>query len=194
MLTTPQFWVATLQRAARTALVFFMPFLPDALAGNYGPGALTAALGAIVSILKSVVVLPPEVSGEALPWWRATAHRVLWSAAQGLLSGIGTSSLLTDVDWSQAFDVALAGAAGSFLLALISTLPETPGEDPATMQGIRAVGVAGGTPAVYGDSDGNANLGPSIDAPADTFDPFEDDDEEDFSYDGDDLDGDPQRE
>src|SRR5690606_31029421 len=128
MLTSPSFWFAALQRAARTALTFFFPFIPAALAGDYGPGLLTAALGGVISLLKSAVATPPEVTGNALPWWQATLHRVLWSFSQGLLAGVGTASLLTEVDWDAAIQVAVAGAVGSFVLALISSLPETPTE------------------------------------------------------------------
>ena len=129
MLFTRSWWIASLQRAGRTALILITPFVPSIVQGDYLPALLAGVFGFITSFATSRRDLP-EVVGKVVPWWKATVERMVKSAAQGLVTGIGTASVLSEVDWSITLDLVLAGAVGSLLLSLLSALPETtPGED-----------------------------------------------------------------
>jgi len=128
MLFTALWWKDAVIRAARTALLFAIPFFPSAaqIGGTHWLALmLGAGFGFITSLITSVAVLPEETTGTIIPKWKAIANRVSRSFAQGLVAGLGTAVILTDVDWVVAIEVALTGAVGSLILGLLTALPET---------------------------------------------------------------------
>ena len=128
MLFTASWWKDAVIRAARTALIFAIPFFPAAaqIGGTHWlPLVLSSGFGFITSLITSVAVLPQETTGVNVPKWKAIAYRMGRSFAQGLVTGIGTAVILTDVDWVVAIEVALTGAVGSLILGLLTALPET---------------------------------------------------------------------
>jgi hypothetical protein len=125
-LFTLVWWKAAGLRAARTAVVIAIPYLPASYTGHvpYIALASAAVLGAILSLLFSLAGVA-EAKGEVHPFWYSVAERVLKTIAQALIAGIGTSLFVTDVDWTSLGNIALTSGFGSLLLALLAGLPES---------------------------------------------------------------------
>lgn len=126
-LLSRSWWSGAGQRALRTVLVAFVPFVPPILQGStqaIWAALSTGALAAVLSIAWSFRSLP-EVDGVPRPWWVAALERVLRTFAQALLANIPAVTLIQDVPWTVLLTNALASAIGSLILAAISALPET---------------------------------------------------------------------
>lgn len=124
-LFTLLWWKAAGLRAARTAVVIAIPYLPASYTGQvpYLALASSALLGAILSFLFSLGGLA-EAKGETHPLWYSIADRVVKTIAQALIAGIGTSVLVQNVDWPTLANIAITSGFGSLLLALLAGLPE----------------------------------------------------------------------
>lgn len=165
MLFTLQWWKDAGVRAARTAIVVLIPFFPQlsTLEGTRWDILASAALfGALASLLTSIVLVPEETSGTNVSRTKALVTRSLKSLAQGLLAGIGTATLFAEVDWGTAIQVGVSAAIGSFLLGLLSALPETPQVItpipeskviPSVPEGTTEVAVVGEDTVVYSEKD-----------------------------------------
>ena len=127
MIFSALWWIDALKRGGRTALVLIVPFVTGGTPVgelDFVTIGLIAALGFVTSILTSLRGIP-EITGEPMPLWKALLLRAARSFGQGVLTGIGTAALLTDVDWNIAIQLGLGGAVGSVVLGLLSHLPET---------------------------------------------------------------------
>lgn len=125
-LTSRVWWLAAGQRAARSALVTllaWMPALLDDVAATAPAAGSTVALAVVLSLVTSLRWLP-ELDGAPRPWWAATIDRVVRTFFQVLLAGIPAVTLLQDVPWLVLLEQAAAAALGTLVLAMISALPE----------------------------------------------------------------------
>jgi len=119
-------WLAAGQRAARTALVLALPWLPALLRADQDAtlaAASTVALGVVLSLATSLRSLP-ELDGVTRPWWASMLDRTVRTFAQALVAGIPAVTLIQDVPWSVLATQALTAAVGSIVLSAISALPE----------------------------------------------------------------------
>lgn len=124
-LTTWTFWKAALLRALRTALVIAAPYFGAVkFADIPWEAALSATLmGFVASIITSLANLP-ESQGNQVSWWYAVLNRVVKTFFQSLAAAVGTVFFITDVDWPVILQAAALSAAGSLLMAFITSLPE----------------------------------------------------------------------
>ncbi len=118
-------WVAAGKRAARTAIIIALPYLPAALvnAASYWTLLSAAVLGGVLSLLTSLAGLK-ENSGTAVPFGFALFDRVVRTVAQALVAAVGNAVLFTDVDWHAIPPLVLSSAIGSLLLGVLTALPE----------------------------------------------------------------------
>lgn len=130
MLFTRSWWKFAGIRAARTSLGMIAPYVGVLVAtGDVMPALTAAVFGAILSLATSLRGLR-EVTGENIPKWQAILTRAAWSLGQGALTGIGTATLLTDVDWGVVWQTAASATVTAIILGVLSVLPET--EDVVT--------------------------------------------------------------
>lgn len=124
-ITSSIWWKAAGLRAARTALVVALPYIPITYLGNipYITIGLVCGLAIVLSFLTSLTGIS-EVSGVPRPWWYAVLSRVIKTVAQAAITGIGAAVLITDVQWDSLLQFALTAGFGSLVLALLGTLPE----------------------------------------------------------------------
>lgn len=126
MIFTRGWWIDAVKRAGRTALILTLPFLPfGTTVGqiNFERLALVASLGFVASLVTSLAGLP-ETIGKEVPLWQAIAMRATKSFFQGVATGIGTATLLNEVDWNLGLQLGITGALGSLVLGLLTALPE----------------------------------------------------------------------
>lgn len=140
-LFTGAWWKAAAIRAGRTAILIALPYLGAVYFTQipYLTIISAAALGFILSIGTSLLGLA-EVSGATQPWWYATLERVVKTFAQAVVSGIGTTLLFQDVDWSTILQAAAIAAAGNLLYAIVANLPEAPNPVAQTLLPAKAPG------------------------------------------------------
>ena len=62
-------------------------------------------------------------------WWKAAAWRALRSVAQTALATIGTTSVLTGVDWLLVLNTTALAGILSVLTSIIKGIPEADEED-----------------------------------------------------------------
>lgn len=124
-LLTWLFWRNALIRATRTALVIAVPYFGGVLVVEipWLVVASAAGFGFVLSILTSLTGLV-EAGGGQVSWWYAILERITKTAAQALITAVGTSTLFEQVDWSLALQSAAIAAIGSLLLGFITKLPE----------------------------------------------------------------------
>ena len=126
-LTSRAWWLAAGQRAARSALVTLLVWIPallDDVAVHAPAAASTIGLMVVASLATSLRSLP-ELDGTVRSWWIATLDRVVRTFFQVLAAGIPAVTLLQDVPWLVLLEQAAAAALGSLVLAMISALPES---------------------------------------------------------------------
>jgi len=119
-------WASASIRGLRTALILGIPVIPlgqPVTFDNYHEFLLVAGLGFVSSLATSLAGLA-EVTGKKVSRWKAILTRMAKSGGQGLVTAIGTSVLLTDVDWNLALQLVISGLVGSFLLGILTALPE----------------------------------------------------------------------
>ncbi len=119
-------WAAATKRALRTALTIAVPYVAAAGLFREFPWVAvgsTVVLGAIASLLFSLTGLT-EAGPGTVPLWLALLERVVKTFAQAVLAGIGTATLLQEVDWAVILQTAIFAALGSLLLGVLTTLPE----------------------------------------------------------------------
>lgn len=125
-ITSSSWWKAAVIRALRTALVIAVPYVGGA--SLLGIPWLTivsaAAMGFIGSLLTSLAGIA-EASGGIVPIWLALVERVTKTAAQAVVSGVGTALLFQDVPWSTVLQAAAIAALGSLLIGVLGFLPES---------------------------------------------------------------------
>lgn len=123
-------WKDAGRRAGRTALVTLLPFVlglgaaddPQQLALS---ALSTVALAVVLSLAWSLRSLPEADETKPRPWWAATLDRVVRTFGQVLFASIPAVTLIEQVEWTAVLVQAATAAAGSFILALVSVLPET---------------------------------------------------------------------
>ncbi len=119
-------WKAATMRALRTALVIASPYVPTILYdGNYALVGSAALLGALTSFLTSLFNIP-ETDPKTVSWYWALAERVIKTAAQSLVTLIGTTYFFQDVNWTEAPQLVGTAVLGSLLLAFMKGMPESP--------------------------------------------------------------------
>lgn len=133
----------TLDRALRTALQTFLAYLTAAelLADiDWLTAASATVLAVLVSVLTNLIAAPSF--GDL--WIYQVMERAMKTFAQSLVAFLGTTVLITDVDWPTAFSAALTAALYS---AVSSTLTTRVGDVqakgnvdlvPPTGQGVRS--------------------------------------------------------
>jgi hypothetical protein len=150
-ITSASWWKAAAIRALRTALVVAIPYVGGASLTGIPWAAVgsAAALAAVLSLVTSLAGIA-EAAGAVQPIWLALLERTTKTAAQAIVSGVGTALLFQDVPWSTVLQAAAIAALGSLLIGVLGFLPEstltgTPLE-PATVE----VGtpVTSNTPAI----------------------------------------------
>src|SRR6188472_3595228 len=115
-ITSWDWWKAALARAARTAAVVAVPYVPLTLEGQAYILLLSAAgMGAILSLLTSLTGLA-EVEGNEQPWYFSLLSRVVKTVAQAVIAAFGTAALFTEVDWSAIPALVVSAAIGSALI------------------------------------------------------------------------------
>lgn len=129
-LVSGAWWKAALIRAARTALVVAIPYLPASVTGQTPYLTILSAivLAAILSLLTSLAGIA-EADGAVVPWWYGVLDRVVKTVAQAIVTAVGNALLFQDVNWASIPPIVATAAFGSLLLAFLSTLPES--EHPA---------------------------------------------------------------
>ena len=124
-LLTWLFWRNALVRATRTALVIAVPYFGGVLIVEI-PWLVVlsaAGFGFVLSIVTSLAGLV-EAGGGQVSWWYAILERITKTAAQALVTAVGTATLFEQVDWSLALQAAGIAAIGSLLLGFLTKLPE----------------------------------------------------------------------
>lgn len=124
-LVTWLFWRSALIRATRTALVLAIPYFGGVLLVEIPWLAVLSAagFGFVLSILTSLAGLV-EAGGGQVSWWYAILERVTKTAAQGLITAVGTATMFEQVSWDLAFQAAAIAAMSTLLLGFITRLPE----------------------------------------------------------------------
>lgn len=125
---TPDWWLAAGQRAAYTALAVLLPVAMQLVTGEVSATFALSAMGlaAVASLATSLAGLPELTDAVRTPWV-AILSRVAKTAGQSLVAAIGTAYLLSDVAWTEVWQV-VAGASLTTLLRTILdviALPET---------------------------------------------------------------------
>lgn len=109
----------------RTALAAIVPFIPVLIAVPVDSQALLAALFtvalAVVLAAATALISIPDLSGES--WSVVALAKALRQFGQMVVAGIGTATLITDVEWPTILLGALASAVSTLILAAIDTLP-----------------------------------------------------------------------
>jgi hypothetical protein len=59
-------------------------------------------------------------------WLKAAARRAAWTVAQTALGAIGTTYLITDVDWRVVLSASALAGIASLLKSIIAGMPEAP--------------------------------------------------------------------
>lgn len=138
-LLTWLFWRNALVRATRTALVIAVPYFGGVLIVEIPWLVVVSAagFGFVLSILTSLAGLV-EAGGGQVSWWYAILERITKTAAQALVTAVGTATLFEQVDWSLAFQAAGVAAIGSLLLGFLTKLPEAD-VLPSAVQPVAAV-------------------------------------------------------
>lgn len=142
-LLTWLFWKNALVRATRTALVIAIPYFGGVLIIQI-PWLVVlsaAGFGFVLSIITSLAGLV-EAGGGQVSWWYAILERITKTAAQALVTAVGTATLFEQVDWSLAFQAAGVAAIGSLLLGFLTKLPEADAL-PSAVQPVWQIGAAG---------------------------------------------------
>lgn len=65
---------------------------------------------------------------DAKAWWRASAIRAIRTIAQSAVAVLGTTALITEVDWKIVLSTAAMAGLLSFLNSAVTGLPEVPEE------------------------------------------------------------------
>ena len=138
-LLTWLFWRNALVRATRTALVIAIPYFGGVLIVEipWLVVASAAGFGFVLSIITSLAGLV-EAGGGQVSWWYAILERITKTAAQALVTAVGTATLFQQVDWSLALQSAGIAAIGSLLLGFLTKLPEAD-VLPSAVQPVSAV-------------------------------------------------------
>jgi hypothetical protein len=124
-LLTWLYWRNVLIRATRTGIAVAIPYLGGVLLVDipWLVVANAAAFGFVLSVLTNLTGLV-EAGGGQVSWWYAILERVAKTAAQALVTAVGTATLFEQVDWN----IALQSAGGAMLITLllgfITKLPE----------------------------------------------------------------------
>lgn len=131
-LLTSDWWKAAAVRAVRTALVIALPYVAASATGAlpYLTVAAAVGMGVVLSFLTSLAGLA-ELQPNKQNYYIAILTRVAKTVAQALVTAIGTTVLITEVDWTAIGALALSSGLGSLLLGLLSVLPEA--EQPAVV-------------------------------------------------------------
>jgi hypothetical protein len=124
-LLTWLFWRNALIRATRTALVIAVPYFGGVLIVEipWLVVASAAGFGFVLSILTNLSGLV-EAGGGQVSWWYAILERITKTAAQALVTAVGTATLFEQVEWNLALQSVGIAAIGSLLLGFITKLPE----------------------------------------------------------------------
>jgi hypothetical protein len=122
---TPTWWKAAGVRALRTALVVALPYLPASLTDTvpYVAIASAAVMGGVLSLLTSLAGLA-ETTDTQVNYWVAIFERVVKTVAQALVTALGTTVFISQVNFSDVLAIVASSALGSLFLAVISSLPE----------------------------------------------------------------------
>lgn len=138
-LLTWLFWRNALVRATRTALVIAVPYFGGVLIVEipWLVVASAAGFGFVLSIVTSLAGLV-EAGGGQVSWWYAILERITKTAAQALVTAVGTATLFEQVDWNLALQAAGIAAIGSLLLGFLTKLPEAD-MLPSAVQPVAAV-------------------------------------------------------
>lgn len=138
-LLTWLFWRNALVRATRTALVIAVPYFGGVLIVEipWLVVASAAGFGFVLSIVTSLAGLV-EAGGGQVSWWYAILERITKTAAQALVTAVGTATLFEQVDWNLALQAAGIAAMGSLLLGFLTKLPEAD-MLPSAVQPVSAV-------------------------------------------------------
>jgi hypothetical protein len=125
-LFTRSWWRAAGTRAARTAIILAVPYLPASLHNTVPYVTILEAgvMGVILSLLTSLTGLA-EVDGPGVSWYWAVLERVVKTTAQALVTALAADVLVTQINWHDVVAVTAASALGSLFLAVLSKLPET---------------------------------------------------------------------
>lgn len=65
---------------------------------------------------------------DAKEWWRASTIRAIRTMAQSAVAVLGTTALITEVDWKIVLSTAAMAGLLSFLNSAVTGLPEVPEE------------------------------------------------------------------
>lgn len=65
---------------------------------------------------------------DAKKWWRASTIRAIRTMAQSAVAVLGTTALITEVDWKIVLSTAAMAGLLSFLNSAVTGLPEVPEE------------------------------------------------------------------
>lgn len=88
--------------------------------------ASASVLAGVVSLLTSVKGIP-ETKNKKYPWITAAGFRAIKTVAQTAVSTIGTSAILSEVDWKVVISASLLAGLLSVLTS-VAGLPEVKGE------------------------------------------------------------------
>ena len=65
----------------------------------------------------------------AKEWWLAALNRAVRSIAQSAIAALGTTALITEVDWKIVISTAAMTGLLSILTSISTELPEVPGKE-----------------------------------------------------------------
>jgi len=129
--TTPSilsgaWWKAAALRALRTAIVIAVPYFGGGtlLHIPWATAAGAVVLGAIASLATSLVGLP-ELSDAGTPIGLALLERVVKTAGQSIVAGIGSAAIFSDVHWSVVLQATVVASIGSLFIGVLGYLPES---------------------------------------------------------------------
>lgn len=125
-ITSATWWRAAGNRALRTAVSVLLPFLMagSILEVDWLLAGSTVALSVVLSFVTSLAGLK-EVSGDGVPKHVALGVRSLKTFAQTFVSFIGSSVLITEVDWQNGFVLAVSATVVTILQSTLLELPES---------------------------------------------------------------------
>lgn len=68
-------------------------------------------------------------------FWVASANRAIRTVAQTMIASIGTSAVLSDVNWGYVLSASILAGVISILTSIVIGIPETKGDSDGSDQG-----------------------------------------------------------
>lgn len=138
-LTSGVWWKAVFFRMLRTAGVIVAPYIPTILyTQDWLIVASVVGFAVLGSFLTSLAGLA-ESEGKTVVWYYALFERAIKTAAQAILTFIGTATMFQDVAWGDALPFVGTAVLGSLLIAVMGFLPETDEKRPLAVASTNVV-------------------------------------------------------